>query len=456
MDYKQAEEYLFSYTDYENMPMPHDPAFYDLRRVEELLARLGNPHLAARSVHIAGTKGKGSVAAMIASVLSVSSYTTGLYTSPHLHTWRERMRVNGELISAAEFVNLMSRLKLEVEVVNQKATYGQLTTFELLTALGFTFFKSKKAEFQVLEVGMGGKFDATNVIQPEVAVITSISLDHTDVLGDSPARIAGEKAGIIKSGSTVVSASQIDEVARVIEDACRSQGARLIRVGRDVTGQGSSFDTSEQRLEVKGRRRNYPLSIPLLGQYQVENAAVAVAALEVLAEKGFHISRESIINGLGRVSWPGRFQIVGRQPLVVMDGAHNPASARQLRQSLAQYFGLTASGVKRSLQPAILVIGVSCDKDIAGIAAELAPLFDKVIATRSRHPRAMAVAPITAEFAKYGVEVPIAGDVPTALRLALSLAGEKGMVCVAGSLFVVGEAIAPAEVIKPELPSPSP
>ncbi|NIQ75418.1 MAG: bifunctional folylpolyglutamate synthase/dihydrofolate synthase, partial [Gammaproteobacteria bacterium] len=175
MNYQQAEDYIFSYTDYEKTPMPHDPAFYDLRRVEELLARLGNPHLAAKSVHIAGTKGKGSVAAMVASALSLAGYTTGLYTSPHLHTWRERMRVGGELISEEEFVALVGRLKPEVEAVNRKATYGQLTTFELLTALGFAFFKLKGAEFQVLEVGMGGTFDATNVITPEVCIITSIS-----------------------------------------------------------------------------------------------------------------------------------------------------------------------------------------------------------------------------------------------------------------------------------------
>ena len=449
MNYKQAEEYLFGYTDYEKMPMPHDPAFYDLRRVEELLLRLGNPHLAAKSVHIAGTKGKGSVAAMIASALAAAGYTTGLYTSPHLHTWRERMRVNGELISEAEFVNLVARLKPEVEAVNRKATYGRLTTFELLTALGFAFFKSKKADFQVLEVGMGGRFDATNVINPEVAVITSISLDHTDVLGDSPARIAGEKTGIIKSGGTVVSALQTYyEVARVIKEACRSRGARLIRVGRDVTGRGLGFDTRRQRLEVKGRLDSYQLSLPLLGQHQLENAAVAVAALEALAEKGFRISRQSIINGLGGVSWPGRFQILSRQPRLVVDGAHNPDSARRLRQSLEQYFGL-APGVKGSLERAILVIGVSCDKDIAGIATELAPLFDRVLATRSLHPRAMAVAPIVAEFAKYGVEAQLAEDVPAALRLALGMAGEKGLVCVAGSLFVVGEAIAQAEIIKP-------
>jgi len=432
MNYRQAEDYIFSYTDYEKAPMPHDPAFYDLRRVEELLTRLGNPHLAARSVHIAGTKGKGSVAAMVASALSVSGYTTGLYTSPHLHTWRERMRVNGGPISEEEFVALVGGLKPEVEAVNRKATYGQLTTFELLTALGFAFFKRKGAEFQVLEVGMGGTFDATNVITPEVGIITSISLDHTEVLGNSLAKVAGEKAGIIKPGSIVVTSPQPDEVARVIEEACLNRGAELIRVGSDVTWRSLGFDSDRQSLQVKGRLNDYKLSIPLLGQYQLENAAVAVAALEVLAEKGFKISRDSIVNGLAKVNWPGRLQILSRHPLLVVDGAHNPDSAQKLKQSLEQYF---------NFDRAILVIGVSCDKDIAGIVSELAPLFGKVIVTRSRHPRAMAPPPIVAEFTRHGAKVEVAEDVSTALSLALGMAGARDLVCVAGSLFVVGEAI---------------
>jgi len=432
MNYQQAEDYLFSYTDYEKMPMPHDPAFYDLRRVEELLARLGNPHLAAKSVHIAGTKGKGSVAAMVASALSLSGYTTGLYTSPHLHTWRERMRVDGALISEEEFVALVTRLKPEVEAVNQKATYGQLTTFELLTALGFAFFKRKEVEFQVLEVGMGGTFDATNVITPEVCIITSISLDHTEVLGNSLPKVAGEKAGIIKPGSIVVTSPQPDEVARVIEETCLNRDAELVRVGSDVTWQSLGFDSDRQSLKVQGRLNNHKLSIPLLGQYQLENAAVAVAALEVLAERGFNISKDSIINGLAKVSWPGRLQILSRHPLLVVDGAHNPDSARKLKQSLEQYFGFDR---------AILVIGVSCDKDVAGIVSELAPLFGKVIVTRSRHPRAMVPLPIAAEFTSHGAEVQVVEDIPTALTLALGMAGARDLVCVAGSLFVVGEAI---------------
>jgi len=433
MNYQQAIDYLSSYTDYEIVPrLAHNAANYDLRRVEELLSRLGNPHLKARSVHIAGTNGKGSVAAMIASVLTASGYTTGLYTSPHLHTWRERIRVDGELISETELAALMEKLKPEVEAVNREATYGRLTTFELLTTLAFAHFAARGVDFQVLEVGMGGKFDATNVIKPEISIITSISLDHTEVLGNSLAEITAEKVGIIKPASVVVTSPQLDEAARVIEETCLRCGVRLIKVGSDVTWQSLGFNTNQQRFHVTGRLGNYELSIPLLGQHQLTNAATAVVALEVLAGKGSNISRDSITNGLAQVSWLGRLQIIGHHPFIVVDGAHNPDAARRLRESLEQYF---------DFDRAILVIGASDDKDIAGMASQLVPLFNKVIVTRSHHPRPMALAAIVAEFTKQGVEAQVVDNVPSALSEALALAGERDLICVAGSLFVVAEAI---------------
>jgi len=433
MDYQQAIDYLASYTDYEVVPrLAHNAANYDLRRVEELLSRLNNPHLKAKSVHIAGTNGKGSVAAMIASALTFSGYTTGLYTSPHLHTWRERIRVNGELISESELTALVEELRPEVEAVNQRAAYGRLTTFELLTTLAFVHFVAKAADFQVLEVGLGGKFDATNVINPEVSVITSISLDHAEVLGNSLAEIAAEKAGIIKPGSVVITSPQLDEAARVIEDTCFSCGVQLIRVGSDVTWQSLGFTTNQQRLQVVGRLGSYELSIPLLGQHQLANAATAVAALEILAMKGFNISRDSIADGLARVSWPGRLQIISHSPLIVVDGAHNPDAARRLRESLEQYF---------NFERVILIIGASDDKDIAGVVSELAPISNKVIVTRSHHPRTMAPVSIVTEFAEYGVEAQVADDVSSVLSKTLALAGERDLICVAGSLFVVAEAI---------------
>ncbi len=435
-----------SYPDYEKIPMPHEAANYDLRRVDELLARLDNPHLGARSVHITGTNGKGSTAAMVASVLTAAGYTTGLYTSPHLNDLRERMRVGGELISREGYVALVERLKPEAEAVNQKATYGELTTFELLTTLAFAHFELKDVDFQVLEVGMGGKFDATNVINPEVCIITSISLDHTEVLGNTLTKIAAEKAGIIKSGCVVVTSPQPDEVAQVIDEACHRCGAELVRVGSNVTWQSLGFDLSRQLFQVRGILGSYELSIPLLGQHQLGNAATAVATLEVLTEKGFNISRDSITDGLAQVSWPGRFQILSHHPLLVVDGAMNVEGARGLKQSLVQYFGSFIRLKGRSplndyASQAILVIGASLDKDIAGIVSELVPLFDKVIVTQSRHPRAMAPAPIVAEFTKHGVEPKVVDDVAQALSLALTLAGERDIICVTGSLFVVGEAI---------------
>ncbi len=326
----------------------------------------------------------------------------------------------------------MERVKPEVEAVNRKATYGCLTTFELLTVLAFAYFGQKEADFQVLEVGMGGRFDATSVITPDVSIITSVSLDHTEVLGSSLAEIAGEKAAIIKPGGMVVTSPQPDEVEGVIEKACLNCGAELVRVGRDVTGQSLGFDLNRQLLQVKGRLGSYELSIPLLGQHQLVNATTAVAALEVLAEKGFKISGDSITGGLARVKWQGRFQILSRHPLLVVDGAHNPDAARRLKESLEQYL---------DFDRAILVIGTSDDKDIAGIVSELSSFFDKVIATRSHHPRAMAPALIVAEFRRHGMDAQAVGAVSEALSLARTLAGTGDLVCVAGSLFVVAEAI---------------
>jgi len=432
MNYQEAIDYLSSYTDYEKVPMPHDPAFYDLRRVDEILAQIGNPHLKARSVHITGTNGKGSTAAMMASVLTLSGYTTGLYTSPHLHSWRERIRVNDKLISEEELAALMTRLQPDFEEVNRRATYGQLTTFELLTTLAFAYFGHKEAGFQVLEVGMGGKFDATSVITPEVCIITSISLDHTEVLGDSLTKIAAEKAAIIKPGATVVLSPQPDEADKIIAETCLSRGAELIRVGNDVTWESLDFDLNGQGLRVKGRMNSYELSIPLLGRHQLDNAATAVAVLEVLAGKGFHISRESITKGLEQVKWPGRLQILSRKPLTLVDGAHNPDAARKLVEFIKQYL---------NFDRAILIIGVSEDKDIASITPELSHHFNTVIVTRSHHPRSMPPERIAAEFGKHGVEAKQTGDISEALSLAQSLASHEDLICIAGSLFVVAEAI---------------
>ncbi len=430
--YQAALDYIYSFVDYERVPRPRDAAHYDLRRVDELLARVGNPHRKVKSIHIAGSKGKGSVAAMIAAVLTKAGYRTGLFTSPHLITFNERIRIDGEMIPDGTVADLTERLKPEVTAVNEAAHYGRLTTFEVITALGFLYFAEKQCDLQVIEVGLGGRLDATNVINPEVAAITSISLEHTDVLGNTLALIAGEKAGIIKTGGTVVIAPQADEAREVFERTCRERRAKLIQAGADITWQTLRFDARGQQLRVKGRLGSYDVTLPLLGEYQLENAAVAIGALEVLVEKGYHITGEDIAGGLAEVSWPGRLQVLCLHPLVVVDGAHNPYSAARLREALKRHF---------KFDKATLIIGTSSDKDMNGIAAELAPLFSRIIVTRSIHPRAAATAPLVAAFAALGITAEVTDDISTALPMALAKAGPRDMVCVAGSLFVVAGAI---------------
>lgn len=439
MDYRESLRYLLSFTDFEKLPgSAYSAANFDLRRMAELLSLLGNPHLKPRTVHIAGTKGKGSTAAMIASALSSAGYRTGLYTSPHLHTFRERMTVDGHTIEEETFADIVGRVRPAVEEVNRRHQYGELTTFEILTAVAFSFFDESGVDYQVLETGLGGRLDATNVVLPRVCVITSISRDHTEVLGDTLAQIAGEKAGIIKRGARVVSAPQHPEAAAVIEDACRRNETPLVVVGRDVKWSRITADSSGQSLEVEGTKGSYRLAIPLLGAHQLENAATAVAALEALG-----VESRSIADGLARVSWPGRLEVLRREPTLMVDGAHNADAARRLKEAIAQYF---------DRERLILVIGASSDKDVAGMIAELAPMANTVIATRSRHPRSMTMEPLIDELRRQGIEGVVSENVGDAVERALSIAGAKDLVCVTGSLFVAAEAREhvlgiPAEVI---------
>ncbi len=433
--YQAAIDFIYSFVDYETSHKPRSPLNYDLRRMDELLARLGNPHLAAKTVHIAGTKGKGSTAAMIASVLTSSGYRTGLYTSPHLVDISERMRVNNCLISREGLVALTERIKPEVEAVNAAARYGRLTTFEVLTALGFMYFADSRADFQVVEVGLGGRLDATNVVKPEVCAITTLGLDHTDVLGDTLAKIAAEKAGIIKPGVPVVSAKQEPEAGDVIDEFCRRNNASITRVGQDIIYCGKGEKEGFQSIEIKGRLASYFIEVPLLGRFQQENAAVAVGILETLKQKGYGITSQNIADGLKQARWPGRFQIIGSAPAIIIDGAHNPQSAHQLNIALRDYLGDRPHGRK------VLVIGMSSDKDIETVVSELAPLFDTAIATRSRHPRALDVKIIIEEFASHGCKALMAASVADAMRLAVELAQRDGFICATGSLFIVGEAL---------------
>jgi dihydrofolate synthase/folylpolyglutamate synthase len=428
MNYQEALEYLLKFADYERLP--RSGIVWDLKRIERLLARLDNPHLYARSVHVAGTKGKGSTSAMIASILKQAGYKTGLYTSPHLLSFTERIQVNGKPIAEDDWAKLTEIIKPHVEAENRIGDLGELTTFEIMTAMAFLYFRQVKAEYQVIEVGLGGRLDATNVVKPQVCVITSVSYDHMDVLGDALTKIAGEKAGIIKPGVVVVSAPQFPEAMEAIERVCRENNVRLVKVGRDVTWELRNFDNEGQSFRIKGLKEEYDLRMPLLGEHQVENAANAVTTAELLREKCAKIPYEAIADGLAKVSWPGRLQILGKEPWVIVDGAHNAYSMQRLGEALKVYF---------KYDKAKLILGFGGDKDIAGMAAEAVKMTGDIILVASRHPRAVKAEALTAEFQKHGVTPRVADTVKDAIKLALDEAGPNDLICAAGSIFVIAE-----------------
>jgi len=427
MDYPTALGYILSFADYERLP--RSAVVFDLRRVELLLERLGNPHQSAPAVHVAGTKGKGSTAAMIVAMLAGAGYRVGCYTSPHLLGFTERIRVNDQLIPEGDFARLTAAMEPEVAAVNREGSHGTLTTFELLTALAFLYFREKRVDYQVMETGLGGRLDATNVIRPEVAVLTSISYDHTDVLGDTLTKIATEKAGIIKPGSTVVSAPQFPEAMAVIERVCREKGVRLVAVDRR-SWQRTGADLEGQTFRLKGQRGSYEFTIPLLGEHQMENTAVAVAAVESLVERGALVSPEAMARGLAGLHWPGRLQVLRRDPLVVIDGAHNAYSIKRLVAALKEYF---------RYRRLLVIFGVSADKPFRDMVAELAPSVAEVIVVRSRNPRSLSAETMAQEFARYGTAVAMAGSVAAAVELAQSHAGADDLICATGSIFIIAE-----------------
>ena len=443
VDYKKAVDRLLGLTDLERVSGQATHARrYDLGRMHALLERLGNPHLDIPTVHIAGTKGKGSTAAMVSSVLSAQGYRPGLFISPHLHSFRERIQLLNQPINEGEFASLVEGLWPVVEEMNQEETHGQVTTFELLTAMAFVHFKQQDAGVQVIEVGLGGRLDSTNLVQPRVCVLTSISLDHTGILGDTLEKIAYEKSGIIKPGATAVVSPQTPEVTRVIEQACQERKVPLVSVEREC-----SWSKGESSLEGQGFHLSSPwgrfhLWIPLLGRYQMENAATALAALQVLDQKGFTISGEALSQGFQSVRWPGRLEVLKRTPPLVVDGAHNPYSAGRLREALHEYL---------RFQRLICIVGVLADKQLQGIAQELAKAASLVIATRSRHPRSATPSEVARAFHPLGVEVLEADGVEQALGFAMNQASEEDLVVVTGSLFVAAEAREALLGIPPEV-----
>jgi dihydrofolate synthase/folylpolyglutamate synthase len=427
MTYRDTLRYMYSFTDYEKRGFAaYAPEFYDLDRVNRLLALLGDPQRAFRAVHIAGTKGKGSTSAMIESVLRAAGYCTGLYTSPHLHTFRERIQARGKMISEADIVRLINEMRPLV------AQVADVTTFEVMTCLAFAWFAEQAIEWAVVEVGLGGRLDATNTLIPAVAVITSLSYDHTAVLGDTLALIAAEKAGIIKQGVPVVSAPQPDEALVVIQATCEEKGAPLTLVGRDWTWEVGSVSLEGQQFTLRHEQMDITkLRTPLLGEHQLINATVAVAALSLLQEGGLDISQSAIRQGMEAVSWPGRFEILGRQPLVIADSAHNGDSARMLVATVRAVC---------DYQRLIVILGVSADHATPELMEALLTRADRAIATQAKHPRAADPAWLQDRAAELGFHLESSGTVAQALDLALADAGPEDLILCTGSVFVAGDA----------------
>lgn len=413
MDYQEALAYIDGVAWFGSRP--------GLSRVTELLHRLGDPQNRLKFVHIAGTNGKGSCAAMLASVLKTAGYKTGLFTSPYLFRFNERMQINGREIDNDILADVVTRVSIPAEIMEDHPT-----EFELMTAAAMLWYAEEGCDIVVLEVGLGGRFDATNVIsRPEVSVIMNIGLDHTKILGDTVEKIAAEKAGIIKAGCPCVLYQQSDSVTQVIRQRCGEVGAELHIA--DFSAIKTEFDSLEgQVFTYKGEA----YAIPLLGAHQLKNAAVVIETAETLRRRGWKLPHEDVEHGIYAVSWPARFEVVSDGPCFVVDGGHNPQCAQTVAENLKKYF----PGCRR-----VLLIGVLADKDYRSLADILAPEADEFVCVTPNSDRALPAEELAQVLRPYGKPVTVCESIKEGVSAAIDAAGQDGMVCAVGSLYMVGE-----------------
>jgi dihydrofolate synthase/folylpolyglutamate synthase len=423
--YNLALDYLYSFVDYS---LKHSSelakAEFNLDRMFALMGELGNPQSQYPIIHVAGTKGKGSVSALCASALQAAGYKVGLYTSPHLLDYCERIQVNGEPISHEFMIELVEEIKPAV------AKIPKLTTFEITTALGFLAFARQGCTAAAIEVGLGGRLDATNIVTPKVSVITSLSYDHMAVLGNTLTLIAGEKAGIIKQGVPVASSPQKEEALKVLERVTNKADSDFILVGKEIEFELLESSLAGQSLHIIDnlRRSTLDLRLPLLGSHQLENAATAYAALKT---SGIPISDEAIQKGFSQVKWRARFEIARREPPIIFDSAHNQDSFAKLRETLDTYF---------PDKQVYLIFGASEDKNIPGMFAEMKPKIKKLIVTRADHPRALEPEKIIELAKQAGLDSEAVSPVESAFVRALENSQKDGSIVLsAGSMFVTAE-----------------
>jgi dihydrofolate synthase/folylpolyglutamate synthase len=459
MTYLETLKYLGSFINYEKITVYSYKRSLKLERITDFLETIGNPQESLRCIHIAGTKGKGSTCAFIANILREAEFKVGLYTSPHLLDFRERIRIlkpinqlsNHRLtktdfegmISKKELIGLVEKLKPAIERYNRVSKYSPLSFFEVYTALAFIYFKEKRVDFAVLETGLGGRLDATNVVNSYVCAITPISYEHTQKLGNTLREIAGEKAGIIKAQSSklktqnliVISAPQEREALQVIRDRCKKIGAKLFRMGKDI-----GYEKTEDGFRIKGIFDEYKnLKIRLIGKHQILNATVTVGVIEALRFYGINIGIDAIRKGLYNTIWPGRCEILSKNPWVILDGAQNVASSQALKETIFENFSDEGKRYNRL----ILVLGISKDKDIPGICREICPIADEIILTSANNPRAIEADGIekiiSHQLPEVSSQIIKTQSVREARTKALAIAKKDDLILVCGSLFVVGE-----------------
>jgi dihydrofolate synthase/folylpolyglutamate synthase len=434
-NYEQAIEYLFSRVNFERLAGTlYSADDFKLDRMREFLRRLGDPHECIPAVHIAGTKGKGSTAAFLSSILTTAGVRTGLFTSPHISAFEERLAVDGVHPTESELAALVNSVSEVVSTLDETPGRMSPTYFEIATALAWKYFRQRDAEMAVLEVGMGGRLDATNVCRPAVTLITTISRDHTRHLGSRIDQIAREKAGIVKPGIPLVSGVTAPEARKVIAEVCGEQGAPLRQLGQDFDFRyhPPGQDTGAL-VTVHTPRETWPeLPLPLLGEHQAANAAVAIAALEVLVDQGWDVTPQAVRYGLRRVRWPGRIEIVGRRPTVIIDAAHNWAAVAALLKTLDE-----SCPARRR----VLIFAATRDKDVCGMLRQLLPRFDTVVLTTfQNNPRNVPIEELQ-RLARMLGDQPLhtASDPASAWKLARRLVGPADLICITGSFFIAAE-----------------
>jgi dihydrofolate synthase/folylpolyglutamate synthase len=416
-EYKDSLDYLYG--------LERHGIVFGLANIRNILKSVGNPHEKLKVIHVGGTNGKGSTAAMIQSILSRCGYRVGLYTSPHLLSFTERIRIDDREITEAEVVRLTEGIR---EAVGESRIPEKFTFFDFTTAMAMLYFIETKVDLAILEVGLGGRLDSTNVVDPLLSVITNISMDHRDYLGDALEAVAREKAGIIKKGRALVTAATQPRVVDLFRRVCLEKKAPLYRVGRDFRGRR----TGRRRFHYQGLKLNLPnLELKLAGRHQIVNATTALGAIEAFGGNGDRIRDETIYEGLRGVQWWGRLEVVRESPMVLLDGAHNPDAVKSLKEAITEEF---------PYERLLLALGIMNDKDYRRIISILVPLADMTILCKPRCERAAPPQVLLNEVKRIEKEGEIVEDVGEAVQYLLSMASERDLICITGSFYTIGEA----------------